>query len=74
MLSEKYGARWPALIGNPALTRGKELLRREGSSKKKKKEKKEGKKKRRVQKVGQISPKSSPNLTVLWSLQVRRSC
>jgi len=37
MLSEKDGARWPALIGNPALTRGKELLRREGSSKKKKK-------------------------------------
>lgn len=69
MLSEKYGARWPALIGNPALTTGKELLRREGSSKKQKR-----KKKRKVQKVGQISPKSSPNLTVLWSLQVRRSC
>ena len=45
MLSEKYGARWPALIGNPALTRGKELLRREGSSKKKKKERKERRKK-----------------------------
>lgn len=41
MLSEKDGARWPALVGNPALTRGKEFLRREGSSKKKKKERKE---------------------------------
>ena len=66
MLSEKDGARWPALIGNPALTRGKELLRREGSSKKKRR--------RKVQTVGQIPPKSNPNWIVLCSLQVRRSC
>ena len=46
MLSEKYGARWPALIGNPALTRGKELLRREGSSKKKKRKKRKKEKRK----------------------------